>query len=479
MLFKNYKPTFLFYDYETFGTHTALDKPAQFACIRTDLNLNIIDIPECFYCFPADDYLPDPQSVLITHITPQYTQKNGMNEYNFSKKIYDILMQPYTCTVGFNNINFDDEITRNIFYRNFFDPYEWSWKNKNSRWDIINLLRACYALRPIGIKWPKNQLGLPSFKLSDLTEINNIIHLDKHDAMSDVYATIEMAKLVKTKQPKLFNFFFKNKNKKELYKLINLKKSEPIVCISNFFGAIRKNASCIFPLIWHQNNKNILIAIDLFKDIKKLIFLCKNISFEGSFIKELLDSGVVLVHLNRCPILAPIKTIRKEDHDRLKFNLILYYKKIEILKRNSSLIKNIQIIFSKDNIVNHSSNVDLQIYNSFFNLNDKKIINDIRKIEPIYLKKEYCNFHDPRLKVLFFRYRARNFFHTLDNNEKKIWLKHCFEILNPFTLNEYQNKIECLLKKYSFNSKNKILLTRLLDYAIKKHQKLCYISFNL
>lgn len=203
--------TLLFYDYETFGTHTSLDKPAQFASIRTDENLNIIEEPKCFYCFPSDDYLPEPYSVLITKITPQYTFKYGTNEYEFSRKIYNILIQPNTCIVGYNNITFDDEITRNIFYRNFLDPYEWSWKNNNSRWDLLNIMRVCYLLRPNGIKWPKNNLGLPVFKLSDLTQENNIFHYNAHDATADVYATIELAKLVKTQQPKLFDFFFLKK----------------------------------------------------------------------------------------------------------------------------------------------------------------------------------------------------------------------------------------------------------------------------
>ena len=55
------QPGFLFHDYETFGTHPALDRPAQFAAIRTDNDFNIIGEPEVFYCKPADDYLPQPQ----------------------------------------------------------------------------------------------------------------------------------------------------------------------------------------------------------------------------------------------------------------------------------------------------------------------------------------------------------------------------------------------------------------------------------
>lgn len=471
-------PTFLFYDYETFGTHTSLDKPAQFACIRTDMNLNIINNPQYFYCFPSDDYLPDPDSILITHITPQYTQKNGTNEYNFSKKIYNIFKESNTCIIGYNNINFDDEITRNIFYRNFFDPYEWSWRNGNSRWDLINLLRACYALRPSGIKWPKNQLGLPSFKLSDLTQINNIIHLNVHDAVSDVYATIEIAKLIKNKQPKFFNFFFKMRKKNELYKLIDVKKLKPIIYVSSSFGAIRHNISFILPIIWNKNNSNILIAVDLFKDVQKLLNTCKKISFDDFFIKNLFNLGIIFLYLNRCPILAPIQTIRREDCNRLNFNISLFEKNFDLIKNNNFFIKNIEIIFSREKIVNQSSNVDLNIYNSFFNSHDKNIIKFIRHTEPRSLKNINFIFHDPRLKDLLFRYRARNFWNTLDNYEKKIWLKYCANILNPLFLQEYQNKIQFLLKKYSKNLEKVVLLTQLLDYVLEQRKKLLFKDIN-
>ena len=469
--FKKKIPSFLFYDYETFGMHASLDKPAQFACIRTDLNFKIIDDPQCFYCFPSDDYLPNPLSVLITHITPQYTQKYGTNEYYFSKKIHDILTVSNTCVIGYNNINFDDEFTRNIFYRNFFDPYEWSWKNGNSRWDLLDLLRACYALRPDGIKWPKNKLGLPSFKLSDLTEINNIVH-------EDVYATIEIAKIVKKKQPKLFDFFFKNRRKKELCKLINLKIFKPIIYVSHSFGAIRKNISCILPIAWHENNSNILISVDLFKDFEKLIALFKKTSFHDISIKNLFNLGIVLLYLNRCPMLAPMKVIRQKDYDRLNFHNYLDRNKIESLKEDK-FIKKIIKIFSKKNDLNTSVNVDLQIYNSFFNLHDKRIIKIIRNTDPSALKNVTFSFYDPRLKILFFRYRARNFFYTLDNHEKKIWLKYCLKILNLSSLVEFKNKIKFLSEQYSFDKEKIILLNNLLDYALQKYKKILHEKTNL
>nr|WP_049769269.1 hypothetical protein [Buchnera aphidicola] len=105
-------------------------------------------------------------------------------------------MKKNTCIIGFNNLKFDNLITRNIFYRNCFDPYEWSWKNGNSTWDMLNVLRAFYIYYPKNIFWPKNSKGYVSFKLSDFTKINNITHANVHDASSDVLATIEVARLL-------------------------------------------------------------------------------------------------------------------------------------------------------------------------------------------------------------------------------------------------------------------------------------------
>lgn len=215
-------PTFLFHDYETFGTHPALDRPAQFASIRTDSDFNIIGEPEVFYCKPADDYLPQPGAVLITGITPQEARDKGENEADFARRIHSLFTVPKTCVVGYNNVRFDDEVTRNILYRNFYDPYAWSWQHDNSRWDLLDVMRACYALRPEGINWPENDDGLPSFRLEHLTKANGIEHANAHDAMADVYATIAMAQLVKSRQPRLFDYLYTHRNKHKLAALIDV-----------------------------------------------------------------------------------------------------------------------------------------------------------------------------------------------------------------------------------------------------------------
>ncbi len=267
------QPGFLFHDYETFGTSPSLDRPAQFAAIRTDAELNVLGEPEVFYCKPADDYLPQPQAVMITGITPQEALAKGDNEAAFARRIHDLFTVPQTCIVGYNNVRFDDEVTRNIFYRNFYDPYAWSWQHDNSRWDLLDVMRACYALRPEGIAWPENDEGLPSFRLEHLTVANGIEHQNAHDAMADVYATIAMAKLVKTRQPRLFDYLYSHRNKRKLATLIDVPQMKPLVHVSGMFGAARGNTSLVAPLAWHPENRNAVIMVDLAGDMAPLLEL--------------------------------------------------------------------------------------------------------------------------------------------------------------------------------------------------------------
>ncbi|HBS5052237.1 TPA: exodeoxyribonuclease I, partial [Klebsiella pneumoniae] len=303
------QPGFLFHDYETFGTSPSLDRPAQFAAIRTDAELNVLGEPEVFYCKPADDYLPQPQAVMITGITPQEALAKGDNEAAFARRIHDLFTVPQTCIVGYNNVRFDDEVTRNIFYRNFYDPYAWSWQHDNSRWDLLDVMRACYALRPEGIAWPENDEGLPSFRLEHLTVANGIEHQNAHDAMADVYATIAMAKLVKTRQPRLFDYLYSHRNKRKLATLIDVPQMKPLVHVSGMFGAARGNTSLVAPLAWHPENRNAVIMVDLAGDMAPLLELDADALRERLYtpraeLGDLPAAPIKLVHLNKCPVLA-------------------------------------------------------------------------------------------------------------------------------------------------------------------------------
>ncbi|MCI5224988.1 MAG: exodeoxyribonuclease I, partial [Candidatus Electrothrix sp. AR4] len=212
--------TLLWHDYETWGVDPRRDRPAQFAAVRTNSELEVVGEPMMFYCRPADDFLPHPEAAMITGIAPQEAAAKGHNEAEFFRRINKEFSEPGTCGVGYNSIRFDDEITRFGFYRNFIDPYAREWQNGNSRWDIIDLVRLAYALRPEDINWPAKEGGGVSFKLESLTSANGIAHEGAHDALSDVRATIELARLIKNMKPRLYEYFFNLRSKHEAARML-------------------------------------------------------------------------------------------------------------------------------------------------------------------------------------------------------------------------------------------------------------------
>lgn len=463
-------PTFLFHDYETFGTSPALDRPAQFAALRTDADFTTIGEPEVFYCKPADDYLPQPEAVLITGITPQMARAKGDNEAAFAKRIHDLFTVPNTCVVGYNNVRFDDEVTRNIFYRNFYDPYAWSWQNHNSRWDLLDVMRACYALRPEGINWPENEEGLPSFRLEHLTKANGIEHSNAHDAMADVYATIAMAQLVKAKQPKLFAYLYSHRSKQKLATLIDVPQMKPLVHVSGMFGAARGNTSWVAPLAWHPENRNAVIMVDLAGDMSPLVELDADALRERLYTpkSELGDAAAVpvkLVHLNKCPVLAQANTLRPEDAERLGIDRQRCLDNLQILRDHPQVREKVLAIFAEAEPFVPSENVDAQIYNGFFSDADRAAMKILLETEPRNLPALDITFADARIEKLLFNYRARNFPGTLDEEEQQRWLAHRREIFTPEFLQRYAEELQALFQQYDGDSEKQALLKALWQYA--------------
>ncbi|MBQ0533510.1 exodeoxyribonuclease I [Providencia huaxiensis] len=464
------QPSFFIHDYETFGKRPALDRPAQFAGVRTDLDFNIIEEPEVFYCAPADDYLPQPEAVMITGITPQVALSQGVNEAEFAKRIHAAFSVPNTCIMGYNNIRFDDEVTRNIFYRNFYDPYAYSWQQGNSRWDLLDTLRACFALRPEGMQWPENEDGLPSMRLEHLTKANGVAHENAHDAMSDVLATINMAKLLKAAQPRMFNYFYQLRNKNKISQLIDIVEITPLVHVSGMFGALRSYVSLVAPLAWHPDNKNAVIMCDLSTDISPLIELDVQQLRTRLYTPKAELAGespvpVKLVHINKCPILAPEKTLRPEDAQRTGVDRDLCMRNLETLRKAPDIRNKLIELFSEPQVFAESDDVDTQIYNGFFSPSDRSTMDIIRETSPQNLPALELSFEDKRMKELFFRYKARNYPATLSYDEQQRWLQHRRDYFNEERLTDYMQQIQQLLVEHQHDEKRCQQLKALINYA--------------
>ncbi len=476
--------TYYWHDYETFGTDPKRDRPVQFAGIRTDYDFNVLGEPLVIYCKPALDCLPEPVACLITGITPQIAEAKGVCEAEFIETISREIAHPNTCTLGYNNIRFDDEVTRNALYRNLYDPYQREWQNGNSRWDLIDVVRAAYALRPGGIEWPVNDEGLVTFRLEELTKVNGIEHAMAHDALADVYATIAVAKLIRDAQPKLYKFLFDNRVKSAANHLLQLGSFKPIVHISGKYPGRNYCLAVVLPICRHPTNNNGVVVYDLSSDPEILLSLKVDEIKQRIFTATKdLPEGVEriplkTVHVNKCPVLAPIAVIRPNEVTRLNIDIDRCYRHIDKIRNNSSIVQKIAQVFETV-YPEFDADPDLMIYSGgFFSDSDKKAMEKVHQTLPEDLANLCLNFSDPRLPEMFFRFRARNYPETLSEEEWTRWTKDCAKRLtgavsNSMTINEYFKKVQEL---QSDCSRDPDILSALQEYARDKMRRLSIVG---
>ena len=421
----------LWHDYETFGADPRRDRPCQFAALRTDFDLNVIDDPVEFFCKPAPDFLPDPGAVAITGITPQQALEKGINEAEFCARIAREFMEGGTCGAGYNSLRFDDELTRNLLYRCFYDPYEREWKNGNSRWDLIDLLRMTQALRPEGINWPQREDGSPSFRLQELTAANGIEHSGAHDALADVRASIAMAKLVKQQQPKLYQFLFNLRSKHKVLPLLDLATQEPVLHVSRMFPASRGCLALVLPLCKHPTNTNGIIVTDLLSDPSSWMKLgaaeLRERLYKRSADRVEGEARIPLktVHINRCPALAPLSVLTPEVIARYQLDLAAVYRHRQELLAEPGLAARLRAVFDESTLV-PETDPDAMLYSGgFFDDHDRRLQEKVRQLQPEQLATTAFAFHDKRLPELLFRFRARNFPDTLNGKEQQRWQDYC------------------------------------------------------
>ena len=426
--------TFLWHDYETFGATPRRDRPAQFAAIRTDAELNEIGEPIMLYCQPANDFLPDPESCLITGILPQHCLEHGVPEHEFARQIEAAFSQPDTIGVGYNTIRFDDEVTRYLFWRNLIDPYAREWQHNCGRWDLLDVVRMVHALRPDGIVWPTRDDGKPSFKLEHLSAANGLAHEAAHDALSDVRATIALARLIRSKQPRLFDFCLELRRKDRVAAEIGLHQApearQPFLHVSGMFPVEHGCLALVYPLAQHPTNKNEILVWDCRYDPSELFALDAETIRTRMFTRtDDLPEGVTRlpiksVHLNKSPMLvANLKTLQPELATRWDIDLEQGRAHAALAAAGPDLRAVWAQVLQKP-ASGTPVDVDEDLYGGFVSKEDRRQLESIRMQKPAALTGKRVSFEDERLNELLLRYRARNFPETLSEEEMQTWEAH-------------------------------------------------------
>ncbi|SFV80696.1 Exodeoxyribonuclease I [hydrothermal vent metagenome] len=421
--------TFYWYDYETFGISPRIDRISQFAGIRTDENLNILD-EHMFYCKPTHDCLPAPEACAVTGISPQLCEQKGMIEHAFIKKIHTEFSTPNTCIVGYNSIRFDDEFTRHTLYRNFIDPYAWHWKNGNTRWDILDVVRLCYALKKdASLKWVYDENGKPIFKLDQLSLANGIEHANAHDALADVRATISIAKIIKESQPQLFDYAFSLREKKTVERKIQL--FEPMLHTSGMYPAEKSCTRLAVALAYHPEYNDRAIVFNLDQDPGLLLELEVEELKALMFTKQSeLPKGVERLQIkdlvfNKSPMFVPnVYKLEPKIIEQLHIDMETCLGRLSFIKDNQKAIgKIVQDLYKNDQEHIKTTDVDQTLYDGFMDNGDKRIGDQIQTLSVDALKDFHPKFKDDKLSILLMRFKARNYPEALSEDEAEDWFE--------------------------------------------------------
>lgn len=466
--------TFFFYDLETSGINPREQRIMQFAGQRTDLSMNPIGDPFNILIKLTEDVLPDPDAILVTGITPQQTIDDGLTEVEFLKLFHKEITLPGTIFVGFNTVRFDDEFIRYLHYRNYYDAYQWHWQNGCSRWDLLDLTRMTRALRPENIMWPVDSEGKPTNRLELLTSINNLDHQNAHDALSDVRATISVAKMLNERQPRLFKYLLKMRDKNEVERLV--KSGDRFVYSSGkYSGDFEKTTIAVYLA---DNPKSGALVYDLRFDPTPWLNMPANQLVEAWKWKK--DSQeprlpIKTLQYNRCPAVAPSAVLDDQSKQRLKFDMDEIVKHHQILSNNKkfviSVLKALEIMNKQQQLAWQADQklVDGQLYDGFFKPIDKPKMEQIQKIDSSLINNKPPDFSDNRLNALWLLYKARNFSDKLDAQDIQQWdeyRKHkFFDGDEQSRVSKYFSRIEELANNKTQNKKQRYLLEDLKLYG--------------
>lgn len=428
--------SFFWYDLETTGIDCRDGRIMQFAGQRTDMDLQPIGEPVNVLIKLTEDILPDPDAVLITGITPQATLQDGLTEYEFLQLFYKDIATPDTIFVGYNTVRFDDEFMRCLNYRNFYDAYEWQWQDGRGRWDLLDVVRMTRALRPDGIEWPMTEDGKPTNRLELLTKANGLVHEHAHDALNDVLASIAVAKLIKDKQPKLFDWLLKLRDKKAVKQFVE--QNRTFVYSSGKYANETEKTAVVQLL--HTDDTKGAIVYDLRIDPTEFLGLsAEELVERWRYTKDISAPPRLpakTMKYNRCPGLSPTGVLSDAAvQERLQVTPEQVNANLAKLRSAPNFVAN--VVRARDLMDDERGekwsrekpDAEGAIYEGgFFNDSDKRLMSVVRAAEPSELGELAAQFTDERLQQMLPRYKARNFPGSLTDEERAAWEDYRYQM---------------------------------------------------
>jgi exodeoxyribonuclease-1 len=427
--------TLLVFDYATTGSDPIRDRPVEFACIRLDMELNVIGTPTTLHCKPASDHLSDPAACLIHGVTPQFCEQVGLPERYFVDAIHRQLSTPGTVSFGYNSIAFDDEITRFMFWRNLMDPYAHEWKNGCGRWDVIELVRATHALRPETLEWPRDEQGNVSFRLESLAHLNGLLHESTHDTLSNVYATIALARFIRERQPQLYAHMFSLHDKSMALHEMTTTQKRPFIYISPD-TSVAAGVRLMFPIGQHPTNRNEVVAWDLANDPRQLLDIDAESMRRRMFTRyqerpqDFEPMPLMSIAANKSPaVFRNPQVLSRERAAELGIDVGAALANVPVMMGVLDTMdwpRLLQVVYARDPV---DCDAEEALYEGFLGNHDRQALDQLRTMDPAALASIQPVFSDPRLDELFLRYKARHYPESLSQRELDKWEEHRFRKL--------------------------------------------------
>ena len=405
---------FVFYDYETTGISPEYDQPLQFAAIITDLDFNEIERVD-IRCQISPHILPAPMALHVTGVNPNQLLNNNLpTAFEFAQKIQEFTQKwAPAIWIGYNSIQFDENVMRQMFYQNLQPNIFATQFYDNSRLDVMKMVFAVFAENPDILEWPINEKGKINFKLDQLAPANGFKSHNAHDALGDVEATIFILNIIKTKAPDLYLKLIETRNKS--YNLRLLTSFKPVEVTFRFGGHLPKTyVGCLCSI---PSNDNRVGFFDLNQSDPMDVILGNYEAVEAATQKS--PQRIRSIAINQADTIRPSKNTNAEwDHI-----CAVIEDNIDFRKTVSECIIDRYKSDGNDN----EKTIEEKIYGGFYSNEDKSILEQFQFASWEERLNLLSRFSDERLKQLGRRliaFNAPELLTTKEQNAFNSYLKN-------------------------------------------------------
>jgi exodeoxyribonuclease-1 len=251
--------SYIFYDTETTGKVTAFDQILQFAAIKTDAELNVLDTFDV-RCRLLPYIVPSRGALLVTGTTVADITTCPLSHFEMMRQVHAKMhrwSQGGSVFVGWNSMKFDETLVRQAYYQSLLPVYQTNTIG-NGRADMMRMAQVVFACAPNVLAVPVTAEGKRAFKLGLMAAANNVGLNNAHDALADTNATLGIAKLIRQRAPALWDALMANARKSGPLRLL---RSEPFMLLSEHFG--NPFNSIVTPLAANASNANEVALFDL------------------------------------------------------------------------------------------------------------------------------------------------------------------------------------------------------------------------